>query len=148
MDIKKTQFEIGQRRLELKHQIEEISLQQSQLEQLKTTAKRELRGLDQMYAGTEIAIGSPDGHTPSAPGLTEYIRDVLANTQVALTARQVRDLCEAAEIKAASRKNLLISVHTILKRLDLYLKKVRLDGQLAYLPRPTLKSIPRRQMKR
>lgn len=146
MDYQKAQHEIEQRRLELRNKQLEIALKQSQLEQARSAVEKELRGLDQMQAGTEIALGRLDAPTP--PGLTDYIRSLLVDTQTPLTARQIRDSCEAAGIKAASRRNLLIAVHTVLKRMDLHLRTTRLDGKAAYLSRPTLISVPQRRRRR
>lgn len=146
MNYQKAQHEIEQRRLELRNKQLEIALKQSQLEQEMSAVEKELRGLDQMQAGTEIALGRLDAPTPL--GLTDYIRSLLVNTQTPLTARQIRDSCEAVGIKAATRRNLLIAVHTVLKRMSLHLKTTHLDGHTAYLSRPTLMSVPKRPRRR
>ncbi len=135
MDIKESHSELQQRRLELKQKLEQISLKQSQLDEIRKTTERELRGIELMIAGAETALGSADAHPQLPPRLTEHIRKVLAHSQVPLTPLQIRDSCEGVGIKAGSRKNLLIAVHTTLKRLGLRLKKVRVDGQVAYRPR-------------
>lgn len=146
MDYRKAQHEIETRRFELRNRVSEIALQQSQLQREMSAVEKEICGLDQMHAGSEMALGRLDAPTP--PGLTDYIRSLLTDTPTPLTAMQIRDACEAVGIKAASRRNLLIAVHTALRRMDSHLRTTRLDGRLAYLARPTLMSVSQRRRRR
>ena len=112
-------------------------------------AEQELRGLNQIHEGIEIAIGRLDAPRQAPPGLTEFVRSLMANTEVPLTAKQILDSREAVGITGTSRRKLVISLHTVLKRIGLSVKKSYVDGrQVAYyLPRRSLLSIPKRRQR-
>jgi hypothetical protein len=149
MDYRNKRHEFEKRRAELQLQLFDISAKKRLLDQQSAAAEQELRALDQILTAMEMAVGRIDAPTPSPPGLTEYVRSLMANTEVPLTAIQIRDSCVAVGIRGTSRRNFLISVHTVLKRLGLKVKERWEDGrQITYfLPRPSLLSAPKRQRK-
>jgi hypothetical protein len=57
----------------------------------------------------------PPGYVPK--GITEEIRTVLRLTPVHLTATQIRDAILERGVRSKNRRNLLINVHTILRRI-------------------------------
>jgi hypothetical protein len=63
----------------------------------------------------------------------------LSETDVPLTAMQIRDSCETVGIRASSRRNLLIAVYTTLKRMYLDVRTVKQNGRIAYFPRQRLR---------
>jgi hypothetical protein len=145
--FQKSQHEIEQHKLRLRQRLQQVSLEVSRLEQESNDVKRQLRALDQMYAGTEMGIGRLDSAMKTSPGLTEYVRSLMANSEVPLTAKQIHDSCVSAGITGKSRRNQLIAVHTVLKRLNLTVRTAYLDGRPTkqYLPRPSLMSNPKTQ---
>ena len=68
-----------------------------------------------------------------AKGTTEEIKTVLRLTPVHLTAVQIRDSILARGIRPRNPKNLLISVHTILKRIEQELDIDRRQGKPRYM---------------
>jgi len=66
-------------------------------------------------------------------GLTEEIRTILNLTTVPLDAMQIRDSMLNRGFENSNPKNLLISVHTVLKRIEGELQKSERDGKPAYI---------------
>ena len=139
MDYTKTQVQIEARRLELLHKLSDLAAQRKRLDEEYDKIQRELIALIQMRTGAEIALGHVDVPRPPIPGLTEHIRSLLLASAVPLTPTQIRQSCEEVGIRAASRKNLLIAVHSILKRFGYDIRRVKLKGKAAYVARPGLR---------
>jgi hypothetical protein len=143
MDYQRTREEIEFRRKELlqrRAQLRDLSfLEMTEEHQIEA----ELEGLDQMLAGTYTAFRRSVPER-SVPRLTEYILKLLKETEVPLTARQIRDRCVEVGIKAASRRSLLMSVYTVLKRHHSEIRPTKRNGTLTYFPRPSLRKDPSR----
>lgn len=139
MDYGKTQVQIEARRQELFRKLSEIEKQRAHLDEEYEKAQRELLALIQMRSGAEIALGQAEVPCPPIPGLTEHIRNVLLASPVPLTPTDIRRSCLEVGIRGSSRKNLLIAVHSILKRFGYDVKRVQVKGKSAYVARPGLK---------
>jgi hypothetical protein len=72
----------------------------------------------------------PPGYVPD--GLTAEIRKVLNLTSVHITPIQIRDSLIVRGFASANPKNLLISVHTVLGRMEDELDVITRDGKPAY----------------
>ena len=126
-EIERLREEVLRGRSELRSHLNQINQDLADLDS-------QLRVLDEM-----LAVSRREATPPPVPGLTAHIRNVLAETQSPLTARQIRESCEAVGIRASSKKNLSIAVYTILKRMRPDVRTVKgNDGRLAYFPRPHL----------
>ena len=70
-------------------------------------------------------------------GLTEHVRTLLSQSRKALTPTEIRDSCVNAGLRASTRRNLLITVHNTLRRMELHreIKKTKWDGKDAYIGR-------------
>ena len=132
-EIEKCQAEIAGRMVTLLKQRERLDAQISEIE-------KEISGLRQMRLGADVAAGRCDVPSQRAPGLKEHIRKLLSETETPLTAREIRDSCEEVGIMASSSRSLLMSVYTTLKRMHLEVRILKLDGRLAYFPRPSLRA--------
>ena len=121
-----------QMKQELLKQREQIMQEKERLDRLNGEIERQLIGLEQVLEGLEFL----DSNIPldlETPGFTEQIRRMLQETSVPLTAVQIRDSLIAAGVSQSPPKNLLISVHTVLGRLESNLKKTERDGKTAYI---------------
>lgn len=145
MDYQRTREEIEFRRKELVQELAQLRGQSFMAMLDESRIEAELEGLDQMLAGTYIAFGRSVPER-SVPRLTEYIRKVLREAKAPLTAREIRDRCVEVGIKAASRRTLLMSVYTVLKRHRLEVRTVKQSGTLAYLAKPNLRKDPSRHV--
>jgi hypothetical protein len=65
-------------------------------------------------------------------GMADQIRRLLQQTPVHLLPTQIRDVLTAAGITGSSPKNLLIGVHNVLSRLELFLETTEINGRTAY----------------
>lgn len=102
--------------------------------------ERVLIDLVKLRGEVEIVACDSEPPDPPIPSLTEHVRRLVAVTTIPLLATQIRDSCEAVGIQASSRKNLLIQVHTALQRMRLDVRRVKIDGKGAYLPRIPFRS--------
>lgn len=139
VDYQKVREEAESRRQELVRRQAELRDQSTQ-ELMRIAA--ELKGLEHMLAAIDIASGRRSPPAPPVPGLTDHIRKLLRETQVPLTASQIRDACAAAGVRASSSRSLLMSVYTVLKRHRADIRTVKRDGALAYFPRPGFRNFP------
>lgn len=139
MDYGKTQVQIEARRQELFRKLADIQMQRKHLDEEYEKAERELVALIHMRSGAEIALGQVEVPRPAVPGLTEHIRNVLLASPVPLSPTDIRNSCLEVGIRGSSRKNLLIAVHSILKRFGYDVKRVKMNGKTAYVARPGLK---------
>jgi hypothetical protein len=88
----------------------------------------DLKALSQ-YDAYELT--PPPGYEPK--GLTEEIRAIMNLTTVPLDAMQIRDSMLHRGFESSNPKNLLISVHTVLKRIEAELHKGERDGKPTYI---------------
>ena len=121
------------RKQELHLRLAQIPEEKKKLDDEIQAMKRELIGLDQVLEGLEVMTSGPVP-TPEPAGFTDKIRKLLSETSVPLVPTQIRDELEKSGVTGASPKNLLISVHTVLERIDDELEKVARasDGKIAY----------------
>jgi hypothetical protein len=111
---------------------EEIVEEKNRLDRENGEIERQLVGLERVLEGLEF-LSSDIPPEIATPGFTEEIRKTLQQASVPLTAIQIRDALLDAGIKHSSPKNLLISVHTVLGRLEDNLRKSEKDGKAAYI---------------
>jgi hypothetical protein len=114
----------------------QLSAQLNRIEEELGTVEQMFIKLVRVRGAVEILVGGSELPASPAASLTEHVRKLVRESAVPLLATQIRDSCEAAGIKASSRKNLLIQVHTILKRMESDVRKVKIDkNRVAYLSR-------------
>jgi len=133
MDYHRTQEDIEQREKEVGDRISEITALDRSLTAELASLTRELTALQQMRLAIEVAVGlRPAAETT----LAARVRTVMRETRVPLTPVQIRELCETAGIRGSSRKNQLIAIHAVLRRMRLreQVRVVRVAGKIAYLP--------------
>lgn len=113
-------------------QRQDIASEKERLDRLNGDIERQLIGLERVLEGLEF-LSSDIPPEIEQSGFTEQIRKTLQQTNVPLTAVEIRDSLIAAGVKHSSPKNLLISVHTVLGRLKSDLKESEKDGKAAYI---------------
>jgi len=131
MDYIKTREDALRRRQELTERLtrifEERVVLQSELER----NQRELATIDLILEGLDFnESDAPLEGEPS--GMADHIRRLLQQTPVHLLPTQIRDVLTAAGITGSSPKNLLIGVHNVLSRLELFLETTEINGRTAY----------------
>lgn len=131
MDYLKTQADIDHRGQEIQRKYSELVAEVDRVFDELELLQREVLGLREMEHGIQMALGQ---RPVAVPGLTEHIRMIMCQTKVPLTPLQIRESCEGVGIKGSSRKTLLITVHSVLKRLEA--RRVYVDGKVAYSPNP------------
>src|SRR5712692_4129904 len=125
MNYAQSKQDAVQMKQELLKQREQIMQEKERLDRLNGEIERQLIDLE-------------------TPGFTEQIRRMLQETTVPLAAVQIRDSLIAAGVSQSPPKNLLISVHTVLGRLESNLTKSERDGKTAYVWKHELGLQPRR----
>jgi len=93
--------------------------------------QRELAAIDQILEGLDI-YQSDAPLEGEASGVSDHVRRLLQQTPVPLLPTQIREALTAIGITGSSRKNLLISVHNVLSRLDRYLDTTEINNRPAY----------------
>ncbi|MGA7474722.1 MAG: hypothetical protein WB616_05870 [Candidatus Sulfotelmatobacter sp.] len=93
--------------------------------------QRELAAIDQILEGLDI-YQSDAPLEGEASGVSDHVRRLLQQTPVPLLPTQIREALTAIGITGSSRKNLLISVHNVLSRLDRYLETTEINNRPAY----------------
>ena len=131
MDYIKTREDALRRRQELTERLtrifEERVVLQSELER----NQRELATIDMILEGLDFN----ESDAPlegEASGVSDHVRRLLQQTPVPLLPTQIREALTAIGITGSSRKNLLISVHNVLSRLDRYLETTEINNRPAY----------------
>ena len=148
MDYQKTLEDVQNRRRDLLVKMFELHQQRDRIDEELAKLDVEVRALDQMRAVTEIAAGRREEPAPRVPGLTEHVRKVLSETQLPLTAIEIRDSCQRAGIKAISKRNLLMAVYTTLKRMHSEIKTSDRNGRQAFFPKAGFRATPDRRRRR
>jgi len=110
-----------------KKQLEDAQKQLLRLEKQKMGIERKMRGLIQVVEGLRVlteptALSDPPTSLeasvdPETPSLPTKVLEVLANVAEPIGATQIRDQLILNRAVNASTKNLLINIHTTLKRL-------------------------------
>lgn len=114
--------------LKAQAQLAEIDERRAALIRLIETLK--VLAEDELYE-----LAPPPGYEPE--GLTTEIRKILSLTTVHLTPMQIRDALIKRGFRHSSPKNLLISVHTVIGRLENDLDFVEREGKRAYKATPS-----------
>jgi hypothetical protein len=133
MDINKTRAEVQKQREQLTARLEQIAQERNRLKDEESQITRQLTGLDQVVDGLDFmdGVGIPD---LEPLGFTDRIRRILNETNAPLLPTQIRDLLAAQGQTGSSAKNFLISIHTVLTRIDVELDKVKVEGgKIAYI---------------
>lgn len=132
MDYEKAREEAIIRKEELTARMNQIVAEANRLEKEKAQVARELTGLEQVVESLEFMTNEEVTLEPEPAGFTDHIRTILQRTTIPLTPVQIRDSCVAAGFAQKSLKNLLISVHTTLSRIESNLEKTQVEGKTAY----------------
>ncbi len=119
---------------------EKIASEKERLDRLNGEIERQLVGLERVLEGFDF-LSSDVPPELETVGFTDQIRRILQQTSAPLTAVEIRDFLLAEGVQHSSAKNLLISVHTVLGRIETDLKKSEKNGKTAYI----WKHIPRRR---
>jgi len=143
VDYAKSRQEALRQMDELHQRREAIVQEKERLDRENGEIERQLFGLEQILEGLEY-LSTDVPPDIEAPGFTDQIRQILQETDVPLTAVQIRDSLAAAGTTGSSPKNLLISVHTVLGRIESNLKKTEKDGRAAYVWKHPLRKHYRR----
>jgi len=131
MNYGQTRKDALRRRKELSERLEEISEEAIALQAEKQNMQRELAAVDLILEGVDIYRSDAPLEGESS-GVADHVRRLLQQTPVPLLPTQIRDFLESAGITGSSRRNLLIGVHNVLTRLELYLETVEINGRPAY----------------
>ena len=131
MDYDKTRTDAVARKESLQSRQQDIAKEHKRLDDELEEVRRELIGLDQIIEGLDV-VTTQNPPDLEAPGLSEHIRKTLQQTSVHLLPTQIRDACLAVGIKGSSMKNLLISVHNVLTRMEPSLDTAQIEGKTAY----------------
>jgi hypothetical protein len=113
--------------------LQAIQKAQAELETLENRRVALLRFIDNARAlcGEEFPeLTPPPGYIPE--GLTPEIRKILKTSAAHMTPVQIRDALVARNFPHSGSKNLLISVHTVLGRIEDELDVLQRDGKSAY----------------
>ncbi|MGA9806807.1 MAG: hypothetical protein WBQ56_03860 [Candidatus Sulfotelmatobacter sp.] len=124
MDYKKTREDAQWRREKVMERLFTINEERAALQ-------RELAAIDQILEGLDI-YQSDAPLEGEASGVSDHVRRLLQQTPVPLLPTQIREALTAIGITGSSRKNLLISVHNVLSRLDRYLETTEINNRPAY----------------
>ena len=138
MDYAQSKIEAIQERERLLQRKQAIADEKSRLDRENGEIERQLYGLEQIVEGFEF-LSSDIPPELEKPGFTEQIRRILQQTIAPLTAVEIRDELLAGGVEHSSAKNLLISVHTVLGRLESDLKKSEKGGKSAYAWKHTVR---------
>ena len=133
IDYAKTRDDAMRRKQELLERQRQIAADIKRLSEEDDCIRREIIGLEQVLDGLEFMISDvPPDLEPL--GFTDHIRKVLALTTVPLLPTQIRDSLLAVGIAGSSPRNLLINVHTVLRRINDELEEVTTaEGKTAYI---------------
>lgn len=120
--------------MSLQKQLEEAKSKLLELEQQKLAIEQQMRGWIQIIEGLQTLTQDTlfdDDNTPSREevGLTERVRDFLRDANTPVGATQIRDQLQAEGVDSSTARNLLVNIHTILRRL-------RQSGQVEEVPLP------------
>ena len=132
MNYAQSQQDATRMKEELLKRREEITLDKERLDRENGEIERQLIGLERVLEGLEF-LSNDIPPEIEQPGFTEEIRKILKQTNIPLTAVEIRDSLLEAGVKYSSAKTLLISVHTVLGRLKSDLKESEKDGKAAYV---------------
>jgi hypothetical protein len=131
VDYQKTREDALRRRLELTERLTKISEERVVLQTEMEQKQRELAAIDQILEGLDF-YGSDVPLEGEPSGMADHIRRLLQQTPVHLLPTQIRDALTAVGITGSSPKNLLIGVHNVLSRLELFLETTEINGRPAY----------------
>lgn len=137
LDYTKTREDALRRRQELTIRQQQIVKQKQQLEEESAQIKRELIGLEQILEGLDFMSNDTPPDLEEV-GFTDQIRRILGTTSSYLVPTQIRDALQQAGVTGSSPKNLLISVHTVLNRIQDELETTQTaEGKTAYRGKPS-----------
>lgn len=131
LDYEEARLQALARMKQLKSRETVIRSEQEKLDEELESVTREINGLNLILSGLEEVS---DNRSPEVdvPGITDHIRKILQWSTVHLLPTQIRDSCESVGIKGSSSKNLLITVHNVLDRLQPNLEMMEIQGKKAY----------------
>lgn len=132
-------------RMDYERQLAEALKQYQRLENQKIAVEKQMTGWREIIESLQFLAQQEDERSKELPpveplpdleplGLTDAIRTVLREHRFPMGATDVRDALEARGIAGSSSKNLLINVHTVLKRLRKAdeVHETTKDGQTTY----------------
>jgi hypothetical protein len=111
--------------------LHEAQAELAKLDERRQTLVRLISDLKALSGSDAYELTPPPGYVPK--GLTEEIRTILNLTTVPLDPMQIRDSMLHRGFESSNPKNLLISVHTVLKRIEAELHKGERDGKPTYI---------------
>ena len=131
MDYDQTREDALQRRQELTNRLTKISKARKDLQEEMEEKQRELVAIEQILDGLDfLTSDAPLAGEPT--GMADNIRRLLQQTPTPLLPVQIRDALIAVGITGSSPKNLLIGVHNVLSRLELFLETAEVNNRAAY----------------
>lgn len=131
MDFAKFRKETLDRRQEVHDRLGEIVDQRMRLQTEMEQKQRELAAIDHILEGLD-SLNSDEPLEGEPSGISDHIRRLLHQTPVYLLPTQIRQSLLDAGITGSSPKNLLIGIHNVLSRLELFLETKEINGRPAY----------------
>jgi len=131
IDYKRTRNDVLDRKRKLEIRLDKIHGQRSRLQSQLEVTQRELAALDQILDALDFR--ESDAAIEGEPsGMADHIRRRLQQTTAPLLPTQIRDFLMAVGIRGSSPKNLLIGVHNVISRLEVFLETTEINGRPAY----------------
>lgn len=141
LDYEKTKQDIVNRRHGILERQKAIAVDKAKLDEENQKLQQELIGLDTMMEGLNfMQPGAPPPDFEEL-GFGEKVEVILKQTPVHLFPTQIRDELIAKGTKGSSPKNLLISIHNVLGRIEKNLDIKEVDGRHCYKWRTTFDAL-------
>lgn len=131
MDYMKFRKEALERRRDLTSRLNEIVEERIILQAEMESKQRELAAVDRILEGLD-SVNSDEPLEGEPSGMADHIRRLLQQSPVHLLPTQIRDALINVGITGSSPKNLLIGVHNVLSRLQLFLETAEVNNRAAY----------------
>lgn len=132
MDYEKTRQDLISRRREISERQKAIIGERASLDKEYQELQQELVSVDHMLEG--LSFMQPGSTPPDFEdlGFGQKVEVILKQTPIHLFPTQIRDELVDKGTKGSSPKNLLISIHNVLSRIERSLDVKEVDGRSAY----------------
>lgn len=132
IDYEKTKQDLIARRREIGERQKAILSEKAKLDSENQELQQELISVDHMLEGLNfMQPGSPPPDFEEL-GFGEKVEIILKQTPIHLFPTQIRDELISKGTKGSNPKNLLISIHNVISRIEKFLDVKEIDGRSAY----------------